>query len=87
MPRSVTCDVRPVVGPGIWRTVGVGEALGLGKKVLKRCVECRGQVKAFSASKSTSQEAHIEHVARHAGCSLGDCYDGAGKRPHPVTVS
>ena len=80
MPRSVTCEVRHASGP--WHEVGVEEAIKLGKTVSKRCVQCHGPVRVHKAADSGA--AHVEHTRRHAGCPLGDCYDGNEVRPHPL---
>jgi hypothetical protein len=83
MARSTTCDARRGSGP--WKTISVHSAIELGKQIEKRCVECHGRVRAHKAS--GSMEAHIEHMQRHVGCSLGDCYDGNGSRRHPLALA
>ena len=82
MPRSTECEVRQ--GAGRWTVVSAEAAVDLGSDTMKRCVECHGPVRAHKAGDWGA--AHIEHIQGHAGCSLGDRYDGKGRRPHPRAI-
>lgn len=68
---------------GHWEIVTIREAIDHGKGIEKRCIECKGQVRAHRAGMGA---AHFEHMRRHQGCRLGDCYDGNGPRPHPLAL-
>jgi hypothetical protein len=79
--RSVRCEVRGA--DGRWDQVSVAEALALGNAVEKRCIECHGPVRAHASHGGPS--AHIEHRQAHAGCSLGDSFNGhRSMHPHAV---
>ncbi len=66
-----------------WKAVSIEQALKLEGRV-KRCPECHGEVRAHNASAS-GMAAHFEHYVGHAGCSLGNSFDGT-KRPHPKPI-
>jgi hypothetical protein len=82
VPRSTTCEVRFKRGP--WEAASVDLAIELGRSVEKRCVECHGRVRVCPEDHRGA--ARIEHILEHRGCSLGDCYDGNGRRRHPAFV-
>jgi hypothetical protein len=66
---------------GAWTAIDLETALKLDKGRTKRCPECHGQVRAHAVAKN-GMVAHFEHYDGHAGCSLGDRFDG-NHRPHP----
>jgi hypothetical protein len=68
MPRSGQCEIPRAANE--WRTIAVGDALGLKGRVLMRCPECQGEVRPHAASED-GIAAHFEHLQAHAGCSLG----------------
>ncbi len=86
MPRSICCEVRE--GSDDWLFVTVEDVIERRNrgdiKFDKRCVECHGRVRAHKAG--VWGAAHFEHMQRHSGCSLGDNYDGKGKRIHPDAI-
>lgn len=72
MSKSTRCEVRRANGR--WEEVSVDEALRLGRSAEKRCIECRGRVRAHGSREGVPSP-HIEHLQRHPGCSLGNCFN------------
>jgi hypothetical protein len=84
MPKSDACQVRWKGGAG-WETVSVVEAIELGSAVEKRCIECHGRVRAHRAARNGAFAAHIEHMSKHTGCSLGAWFQSP-RSPHPEAL-
>ncbi len=82
MSSEPACEV--LVGRD-WTAVDLATALRLAPKRMKRCIECRGRVRAHRAG-SDGQRAHMEHFERHHGCSRGDCFDGT-QTEHPRAIT
>jgi hypothetical protein len=84
MPNNEDCEVWDAAQAQEWRLVRVEDALLLGREVRKRCPECHGRVRAHKLA-NNGMRAHIEHVAKHSGCSRGSNFSG---RPsiHPLAV-
>lgn len=82
MPRSTECEVRLTVGR--WTVATAEEAVKFGKAVDKRCIECHGRVRAHKGGDWGA--AHIEHIQKNSGCTLGAHYDGSGKRNHRMPL-
>ena len=80
MIRNSHCEVRKGTG---WEVKSVEEALAIGGGVQMRCTECKGPVRPYKESDTSS--AHFEHMSRHNGCSLGDCFSGQ-KTNHPDAI-
>ena len=80
MPRSEKCEIPK--GAGVWREISIHEALPLKGRVPMRCLECHGPVRPHAGAKDRSLDAHFEHLQRHPGCSLGDCFSGS-RSVHP----
>jgi len=83
MPRSDQCEIPQAVG--VWRMIGVSDALPLRGMVKMRCPECLGPARPHEASSDGDVSAHFEHLQRHKGCSKGDCFVGERARhPHAL---
>jgi hypothetical protein len=83
MPKSDQCEIPKAVG--VWRLIGVQDALPLKGNVKMRCPECWGPVRPHEASADGLALAHFEHLQRHKGCSRGDCFEGVrSKHPHAL---
>ena len=79
--EEIACEV---FAHGAWTGINIALALKMPRGRTKRCPECHGPVRAHSAGVN-GMKAHMEHFARHSGCSRGDCFDG-NARPHPDAV-
>jgi hypothetical protein len=82
MPRSEQCEIPRAANE--WRTIAVGDALGLKGRVVMRCPECQGEVRPHAASED-GIAAQFEHLQAHAGCSLGVIFCGTKSR-HPIPI-
>ena len=71
---------------GGWGPIAVSDALELNPALLKRCLECHGQVRAHRAS-NNGMKAHFEHIEAHPGCSRSTGVAFSGKStPHPKAM-
>ena len=78
-------DVCEIKVRGDWVALSLDDALGRDASTLKRCVECRGRVRAHKQA-NNGMRAHFEHITAHAGCSLGACFNG-DRTPHPQSLT
>jgi len=65
--HEVACEVY---AHKVWQGIDLALALRMSKTRIKRCPECHGRVRIHSAA-SNGMRAHVEHFARHPGCSRG----------------
>lgn len=78
-----SCEVLTSEG---WVVRNVVDVHGLQKPTV-RCQECFGAVRLHRAGPGSIPRAHSEHLVAHAGCSLGNCFNGVrSTHPEPVCI-
>jgi len=80
-PESAYCEVKI---QGRWERISLADALRLDQSRIKRCPECRGQVRAHKHA-NNGMRAHFEHFIAHLGCPLTEGHSGP-TIPHPRIV-
>ncbi|PYV18549.1 MAG: hypothetical protein DMG21_04570 [Acidobacteria bacterium] len=91
MDKIFECEVRqwkpdPSTGKGapLWVVMPVDKAIQLADVTI-RCMKCHGPIRLHRAGPLGVPRAHAEHLRRHPGCPLGDCFDGTFRTsPTPI---